>query len=138
MNHQVATQRLRSLHEGRHLAADMSTPGCPDARLSVLLLLLTPLPQGSDVLQTVFSGGLCSPYVPSLPCVNLQVGYGAFPLSIVEYLWRAKQPYNVSAASEIAACAALTNMQYLKVSQNLELTCHHAAKTLLQVQAIMI
>ncbi|KAL2519475.1 Histidinol-phosphate aminotransferase 2 [Abeliophyllum distichum] len=36
---------------------------------------------------------------------GLQVGYGAFPLSIIEYIWRAKQPYNVSAAAEISACA---------------------------------
>ncbi len=65
------------------------------------------------------------------------MGYGAFPLSIVEYLWRAKQPYNVSAASEIAACAALTNMSYLQVGLKHALTCDHAATTLLQVQAIM-
>ena len=67
----------------------------------------------------------------SLGHLHLQVGYGAFPLSIVEYLWRAKQPYNVSAASEVAACAALTNMPYLEVSHDLELTCDHAATTLL-------
>ncbi|XP_073125311.1 histidinol-phosphate aminotransferase, chloroplastic-like [Henckelia pumila] len=45
---------------------------------------------------------------------GLRVGYGAFPLSIIEYLWRAKQPYNVSAAAEIAACAALQNPAYLE------------------------
>ncbi|XP_071723257.1 histidinol-phosphate aminotransferase, chloroplastic-like, partial [Rutidosis leptorrhynchoides] len=31
---------------------------------------------------------------------GLRVGYGAFPSSIIEYLWRAKQPYNVSVAAE--------------------------------------
>ncbi|KAK6160110.1 hypothetical protein DH2020_003491 [Rehmannia glutinosa] len=46
---------------------------------------------------------------------GLRVGYGAFPLSIIEYLWRAKQPYNVSVAAEIAACAALENPAYLEV-----------------------
>ncbi|KAL0385645.1 UNVERIFIED_CONTAM: Histidinol-phosphate aminotransferase, chloroplastic [Sesamum radiatum] len=45
---------------------------------------------------------------------GLRVGYGAFPLSIIEYLWRAKQPYNVSVAAEIAACAALENPLYLE------------------------
>ncbi|CAH9102738.1 unnamed protein product [Cuscuta epithymum] len=45
---------------------------------------------------------------------GLRVGYGAFPLSIIEYLWRAKQPYNVSVAAEIAACAALRNPTYLE------------------------
>ncbi|XP_058183475.1 histidinol-phosphate aminotransferase, chloroplastic-like isoform X1 [Rhododendron vialii] len=45
---------------------------------------------------------------------GLRVGYGAFPLSIIEYLWRAKQPYNVSVAAEISACAALKNPDYLE------------------------
>lgn len=45
---------------------------------------------------------------------GLRVGYGAFPLSIIEYLWRAKQPYNVSVAAEISACAALKNPAYLE------------------------
>ncbi|KDO83928.1 hypothetical protein CISIN_1g014492mg [Citrus sinensis] len=50
---------------------------------------------------------------------GLRVGYGAFPLSIIEYLWRAKQPYNVSVAAEVAACAALQNPIYLEVKEAL-------------------
>lgn len=46
---------------------------------------------------------------------GLRVGYGAFPLGIIDYLWRAKQPYNVSVAAEVAACAALDNTAYLEV-----------------------
>ncbi|BFI29313.1 hypothetical protein AXG93_1154s1790 [Marchantia polymorpha subsp. ruderalis] len=45
---------------------------------------------------------------------GLRVGYGAFPLGIIDYLWRAKQPYNVSVAAEVAACAALDNTAYLE------------------------
>ena len=45
---------------------------------------------------------------------GLRVGYGVFPLELIEYLWRAKQPYNVSVAAETAACAALQNMAYLE------------------------
>ncbi|WMV23279.1 hypothetical protein MTR67_016677 [Solanum verrucosum] len=45
---------------------------------------------------------------------GLRVGYGAFPQSIIEFLWRAKQPYNVSVAAEVAACAALKNPTYLE------------------------
>ncbi|XP_047323670.1 histidinol-phosphate aminotransferase, chloroplastic-like [Impatiens glandulifera] len=45
---------------------------------------------------------------------GLRIGYGAFPLSMIEYLWRAKQPYNVSVTAEIAACAALKNPEYLE------------------------
>lgn len=50
---------------------------------------------------------------------GLRVGYGAFPSSIIEFLWRAKQPYNVSYAAEVAACAALTNPGYLDKVRNL-------------------
>ena len=49
---------------------------------------------------------------------GLRVGYGAFPLDMMTYLWRAKQPYNVSVAAETAACAALTNMPYLDTVRN--------------------
>jgi histidinol-phosphate aminotransferase len=45
---------------------------------------------------------------------GMRVGYGAFPKGIVEFMWRAKQPYNVSVAAEVAALAALSNPQYLK------------------------
>lgn len=44
---------------------------------------------------------------------GMRVGYGAFPLSLIEYMWRAKQPYNVSVAAEVAALAALSNRAYL-------------------------
>ncbi|CAN6852357.1 unnamed protein product [Brassica oleracea] len=45
---------------------------------------------------------------------GLRVGYGAFPLSIIEYMWRAKQPYNVSVAGEVAALAAFSNGKNLE------------------------
>lgn len=54
----------------------------------------------------------------SAALAGLRVGYGSFPLDMIEYLWRAKQPYNVSVASEVAACAALTNMPYLNKVRN--------------------
>jgi histidinol-phosphate aminotransferase len=44
---------------------------------------------------------------------GLRVGYGAFPAGLAEYLWRAKQPYNVSVAAETAALAALSNRPHL-------------------------
>nr|CAB3466231.1 unnamed protein product [Digitaria exilis] len=46
---------------------------------------------------------------------GLRVGYEAFPLSIIEYVWRAKQPYNISVAAEVSACATLQNPAYLEV-----------------------
>ncbi|KAK2980142.1 hypothetical protein RJ640_009772 [Escallonia rubra] len=44
---------------------------------------------------------------------GLRVGYGAFPLSIVEYIRKVKLPYNVSVTAQAAACAALQNTAYL-------------------------
>ena len=45
---------------------------------------------------------------------GLRVGYGAFPKELLAYLWRAKQPYNVSVAAERAAVAALGSRAYLE------------------------
>ncbi|KAL7224686.1 hypothetical protein ACSBR1_026046 [Camellia fascicularis] len=45
---------------------------------------------------------------------GLRIRYGAFPSSIIKYLWRAKQPYNVSVTAEVSACAALKNPAYLE------------------------
>lgn len=50
---------------------------------------------------------------------GLRVGYGAFPTPLIQYLWRAKQPYNVSVAAEVAAVAALSNMPYLERTRDL-------------------
>lgn len=33
---------------------------------------------------------------------GMRVGYGAFPAGMIDYLWRAKQPYNVSVAAEVS------------------------------------
>lgn len=44
---------------------------------------------------------------------GMRVGYGAFPLGMIEYLWRAKQPYNVSVAAEVrdaVGCAGVASM----------------------------
>lgn len=54
----------------------------------------------------------------SAALAGLRVGYGALPLELAKYVWRAKQPYNVSVASETAACAALSNMAYLDMVRN--------------------
>lgn len=49
---------------------------------------------------------------------GLRVGYGAFPIELIDYIWRVKQPYNVSAVAEIAALAALSNPIYLRDVRN--------------------
>jgi histidinol-phosphate aminotransferase len=40
---------------------------------------------------------------------GLRVGYGAFPPLLLPYLWKIKQPYNVSVAASTAAIAALAD-----------------------------
>ncbi len=44
---------------------------------------------------------------------GLRLGYGAFPLSIIEHLWKIKQPYNISVAAQVAGLASLADLDYL-------------------------
>ena len=44
---------------------------------------------------------------------GLRVGYGAFPSSLMPFLWKCKQPYNVSVAAAAAASIALDHQQEL-------------------------
>ncbi|MEM7031927.1 MAG: histidinol-phosphate transaminase [Chloroflexota bacterium] len=44
---------------------------------------------------------------------GLRVGYGAFPLPIIEHLWKIKQPYNVNLSGQLAAQASLEDVDYL-------------------------
>ena len=44
---------------------------------------------------------------------GLRVGYGAFPNWILPALWKAKQPYNVNVAANVAALASLEDLDYL-------------------------
>jgi histidinol-phosphate aminotransferase len=42
---------------------------------------------------------------------GLRLGYGAFPPSIIEHLWKIKQPYNISVAAQVAG---LADLDYLR------------------------
>ncbi len=44
---------------------------------------------------------------------GLRVGYGAFPLWLIEQLWKIKQPYNVNVAAQQAALASLADLEWL-------------------------
>lgn len=44
---------------------------------------------------------------------GLRVGYGAFPTVLMPFLWKCKQPYNVSITASAAACIALDHHQEL-------------------------
>jgi histidinol-phosphate aminotransferase len=45
---------------------------------------------------------------------GLRLGYGAFPIEIIEHLWKIKQPYNVSVAAQVAGLASLADLDYLQ------------------------
>ena len=49
---------------------------------------------------------------------GLRIGYGVFPMNLVPYLMKAKQPYNISVAAEQAACISLHHVE--KLDQNKE------------------
>lgn len=44
---------------------------------------------------------------------GLRVGYGAFPLAVIEHLWKIKQPYNVNVAGQLAAQVSLADREWL-------------------------
>jgi len=44
---------------------------------------------------------------------GLRIGYGAFPDWILSTIWKAKQPYNVNVAANVAALASLQDLDYL-------------------------
>lgn len=45
---------------------------------------------------------------------GLRVGYGIFPMNMVKYLMKIKQPYNVNAAAQLAALESLKDLKYLR------------------------
>ncbi len=47
---------------------------------------------------------------------GLRVGYGAFPAALMPYLWRIKQPYNLSVAAQAAALASLQQVALLRAN----------------------
>lgn len=50
----------------------------------------------------------------SAALAGMRVGFASLPPALAAAMWRAKQPYNLTAASEAAALAALSNPGYLR------------------------
>jgi histidinol-phosphate aminotransferase len=44
---------------------------------------------------------------------GLRLGYGAFPMALMQHLWKIKQPYNVGVAAQVAGIASLADRDYL-------------------------
>ncbi|GAB4482002.1 MAG: histidinol-phosphate transaminase [Anaerolineae bacterium] len=47
---------------------------------------------------------------------GLRVGWGVFPLPLMEHLWKIKQPYNLNVAADAAARASLEDVETLQAS----------------------
>ena len=45
---------------------------------------------------------------------GLRIGYGIFPVEVVSYLMKIKQPYNVNVAAQAAVLASLADIDYLR------------------------
>lgn len=45
---------------------------------------------------------------------GLRVGYGLFPIEIVDFLMKIKQPYNINVAAQIAAIESLKDIEHLR------------------------
>ncbi len=65
---------------------------------------------------------------------GLRVGYGAFPLWLIDALWKCKQPYNVSVAGQVAALAALQDLPFLQA--RLQMLLQERAVLFQQLQTI--
>jgi histidinol-phosphate aminotransferase len=112
----------------------LTTPNNPDGSLldpEILdRLLRLPLAVVVDEAYIEFSGAQSSasrvPDEPNLIVLRtfskwaglagLRIGYGLFPLPLIEQLWKIKQPYNVNAAADHAARAALDDLPTLRAN----------------------
>jgi len=109
------------------LASPHNPSGCLTPRGDILRLLELPLVIVVDEAYAEFSGESVVDLVPKHPnlivlrtfskwagLAGLRVGYGIFPLDIIEHLWKIKPPDNVNAAGEAAALASLDDLEYLR------------------------
>lgn len=108
----------------------VTSPNNPDGSLlpddDLKRLLALPAVVVLDEAYIEFSGGSRIQWVRDYPnlivlrtfskwagLAGLRVGYGAFPLPLIEHLWKIKQPYNVNVAGQLAAQASLADRERL-------------------------
>ena len=111
----------------------LTSPNNPDGGLidhtTLRRLLQLPLMVVVDEAYIEFAEGEGSvaTWVPSTPnlivlrtfskwagLAGLRLGYGVFPLEIMQHLWKFKQPYNVNVAATVAGLASLRDLPYLR------------------------
>jgi len=108
----------------------IASPNNPSGNITpeqtILELLNSSMVVVIDEAYFEFSGVTVAPMVLKYPnlvvlrtfskwagLAGLRVGYGIFPLNMVKYLMKIKQPYNVNAAAQVAALESLKDISYL-------------------------
>jgi len=130
----VEAIRRRALEKSpRKKLLFVNSPNNPDGSLTsredLLQLLELPLVVVVDEAYAEFSGTSLVDLVPEHPnlivlktfskwagLAGLRIGYGVFPLDIIQHLWKIKQPYNVNVAAQAAALASLEDLDYLQAN----------------------
>lgn len=109
----------------------IASPNNPTANLTneldILELLGTGIIVVVDEAYAEFSGSTISHLVPDYSnlvvlhtfskwagLAGLRVGYGIFPIYMVEYLMKIKQPYNVNVGAQVAAIESLRDIDDLR------------------------
>jgi len=109
----------------------IASPNNPSGSLTpereVLELLDTTAVVVIDEAYSEFNGITMAPLVPNYSnlivlrtfskwagLAGLRAGYGIFPINIIKYLMKIKQPYNVNAAAQVAMLESLKDIGYLR------------------------
>ena len=118
--------------KGRARILFLTSPNNPDggliSRQDLDRLLALPLLVVVDEAYIEFADApSAAPLVPQTPnlavlrtfskwagLAGLRLGYGVFPLALMEALWKFKQPYNVNVAATVAGLASLQDLPTLR------------------------
>ena len=130
--HVEGIQRAVDQAQGRAKILFLTSPNNPDGSLlparDLQRLLDLPLLVVVDEAYIEFadapSVALQVPHTPNLAVLRtfskwaglagLRLGYGIFPLPLMEALWKFKQPYNVNVAATLAGLASLDDLERLQ------------------------
>ena len=113
------------------IASPNNPSGNITSKQTILELLNSSMVVVIDEAYFEFSGVTVAPLVSKYPnlivlrtfskwagLAGLRVGYGIFPINMVKYLMKIKQPYNVNTAAQVAALESLEDMSYLRGTIN--------------------
>ncbi|MBI4301366.1 MAG: histidinol-phosphate transaminase [Chloroflexi bacterium] len=132
------------------LASPNNPSGNSIPKEDVLSLLEAGILVVVDEAYYEFSGATVAPLVPSYEnlivlrsfskwagLAGLRVGYGIFPQSFAEMLFKIKPPYNVNAAAQLAVVESLADIDYLKATVDAILAERERLSTLLKASKIL-